>query len=116
MEVPIKFFALIATMFSIAAIIAGLFFVIKMQWLLLYLKKTNYERWRELTTLETPLGRIGPGAGNPSKLLKYIKNDADNNIEQILRLKDSVKIGIRYFGIFVLASLSVFIIIALLII
>jgi hypothetical protein len=114
MEFPMTFFGLVETLFSIAAIIAGLFSVVKMQSLLLHLKKTNYERWRELTTLETPLGRFGPGTGNPSKLWKYVKSNVDNNIEQILRLKDSIKIGMRYLGIFVLASIAVFIIMALL--
>jgi hypothetical protein len=81
MEFPMTFFGLVETLFSIAAIIAGLFSVVKMQSLLLHLKKTNYERWRELTTLETPLGRFGPGTGNPSKLWKYVKSNVDKNIK-----------------------------------
>jgi hypothetical protein len=64
-----------------------------------FIKRTNYERWRELTTI----GSFGPGAQNSWRALKYVYGDRDNDNENVLRYKDKIRIKLRYFGIFVLA-------------
>lgn len=58
-----------------------------------HLKKENYTRWRELTTL----GPFGPGAQNSVRGLRYIYNDLDCTDPRIFRLKDSIRKNIRAF-------------------
>ncbi|MBI4684008.1 MAG: hypothetical protein HY755_02290 [Nitrospirae bacterium] len=78
--------------FAVVAFLSGLYVIAKSTQLSLYLKKNRYERWREF------------GLGfNSFKALRYIKSDVDNEDEQILRLKDSIKIGMRHMAIFILA-------------
>ena len=91
--------------FGIFSLLAGLYTLVKGWQLSSYLKENKYERWREISTIDTPLGKIGPGAGDSFKTLRYIKSDLDNEDENILRLKDSAKIGTRYMGILFLAFL-----------
>lgn len=67
-----------------------------------YLKKNNYNRWKELTTF---LG-IGPGAMNAFRTIPYFYNDKDTEDSKILCYKDRLKIGINLF-----ISIMVFIII-----
>lgn len=57
-----------------------------------YLKKVKYERWRDLTSI----GSFGPGASNPFSWLPYVYSKLDCEDEMILRLKDSIKLGLRY--------------------
>lgn len=57
-----------------------------------YLKKTNYKRWCELTTI----GSIGPGAQNTIRFIKYINNDLDTDDEKILRYKHKISYCLRY--------------------
>lgn len=71
----------------------------------MYLKENKYERWRELSTIDTPFGKIGPGGGDSFKTMRYINNDLDNEDENILRFKDKAKIGMRYMGILFFAFL-----------
>lgn len=52
-----------------------------------YLKTTNYRRWRDLTTFyKNPSNYF-----HPLKLFRYIYGELDNEDEQILRYKDSLK-------------------------
>lgn len=66
-----------------------------------YLKKNKYDRWRELTTT---FFNIGPGARDSIKCFKYIYGNFDNDNEDILRIKDSFKIGMRY-GIMIILTM-----------
>jgi len=68
------------------------FLVYREHLLMKYLKEHNYERWRELTSF----GKYGPGLRNSFKALPYINGSQDNQIQEILRLKDSIKIFQRY--------------------
>lgn len=64
-----------------------------------YLKKENYSRWCELTTI----GSFSSGGSNPFKWFPYIYNEVDNSDEVVKRCKDNVKIGLRYSFFFLLA-------------
>ncbi len=57
-----------------------------------YLKKNNYQKWKELTTI----GSIGPGFSNPIKGYRYLLNKDGIEDTNILRYKDNIKIIIRY--------------------
>jgi len=65
-----------------------------------YLKKHKYERWRDLTSI----GEIGPGGMNSFKGIKYIYSHQDKENEEILRLKDKLRVNINFFCIVVLTS------------
>ena len=56
-----------------------------------YLKKNNRERWRWVTSM----GSMGPGIANPFRGISYIHSDMDEEDEQILRLKNKLRLGLR---------------------
>ena len=57
-----------------------------------YLKKNDYQKWREITSL----GRLGPGLSNPFRAWSYIFKNTKELDEVLLRLKESAKISLRY--------------------
>lgn len=67
----------------------GVYTFIKLVILNNHLKKHNYQRWRELTSLSF----LGPGISNPFRAFPYFFNKKDTKDEKILRLKDSIKYG-----------------------
>lgn len=75
--------------------------------LYLHLKSQNYPRWRELTTI----GKFGPGNSNPFKWLPYLYSSLDTEDIRVLRLKDNIRIGLRYS---LLAMLAIFVTIMIL--
>ncbi len=105
MDFMIPFFSYVAMGFAFLMIVAGLCCAIKNEMLYHWLKKHNYERWRDLTTAESIFGKVGPGIVNARKGWQYLYSEVDNEDETILRYKDSIKIGIRYMGIFLVAVL-----------
>jgi hypothetical protein len=76
-----------------------------------YLKKNDYQKWREITSL----GNFGPGLSNPFRAWPYIFKNTKECDEELLRLKDSAKISMRYsfiwFGTFVFSLIVGFIIV-----
>lgn len=115
MNFIITFFIYISIVFGISMMLSGVYAYLQLQRLGYWLKKNKYERWKDLTTSETQFGEVGPGMGNTKKMWNYFYSDLDNEIEKILRLKDSFKIGLRYMGIFVGALLFTIVIIVTLI-
>lgn len=105
MSFVIQFFSYVGLGFGISMMVAGIYCFVKNEMLYRWLKVYKYERWREITTAETRFGRIGPGIVNTKKHWEYLYSETDNNDENILRLKDSIKIGLRYVGIFLMAFL-----------
>ena len=81
---------LIVSVFS--AVVSFIYVIYKDTALGRYLKKNNYKRWRQLTSI----GKYGPGMVNPSRGWSYIYSKADNKNEEILRFKDEIKIGVRW--------------------
>jgi hypothetical protein len=43
------------------------------------------------------IGNLGPGMSNPIRGFKYLYSNQDNEDEKILRWKDAIRIGCRYF-------------------
>ena len=76
-----------------------------------YLKKTDYQKWREITSI----GKSGPGLSNPFRSWSYVLKDADEADEELLRLKDAARASMRYsfvwVGTLVISLLAGFIII-----
>jgi hypothetical protein len=58
-----------------------------------YLKQYEYQKWRELTSI----GKFGPGLSNPLRVIPYLFGDKQTGDENLLRLKDSARVGVRYF-------------------
>jgi hypothetical protein len=58
-----------------------------------YLKKNDYQTWRELTSI----GNYGPGLSNPFRTITYLFRKSDVNDERLLRIKDAARISTRYF-------------------
>ena len=94
-------FALLSFLFGLTGIVIGAIFSS-------YLKKNNYERWCEISTISTAIGDIGPGARDSGKTLKYINNNDDLEDPNIFRYKKYIKISIKGVGIFILISLMSF--------
>jgi hypothetical protein len=104
----IIFFVLVGAFFAVAAFLIGLWSILKAELLSAHLKKTYYQRWVDITTLDTIFGRVGPGTRNPSKFLSYLSSDLDNEDKKILRYKHSLKIYLRYMGTLIVASFVTF--------
>lgn len=94
----------------------GVFFIIS--WIVMlfrlsklnrYLKKHNYQKWRELSSI----GSYGPGLSNPLRGIRYLFSNSQEKDEALLRLKDSAKI-ISIYSFVSAASLVASIIIAIL--
>jgi hypothetical protein len=65
---------------------------IKINSLMRYLKINKYSRWRQLTTVIF----FGAGFNNPKRLSAYLGSNQDDDDEHILRLKDDIKINLKY--------------------
>ncbi len=103
------FFSICAIFFFLYTFICTLMTVSKILNLTNYLKENNYQRWREITSFK----HYGPGCSNPSRLFPYIYNELDCNDENILKLKDDIRIILRYFyvgivGYFVFFGIAYF--------
>lgn len=57
-----------------------------------YLKNNNYDRWRNITTIEG----FGPGSSNPFRWFKYLFSNDDNNDINVVKYKDGVLVGLKY--------------------
>ena len=104
MNFSIVFFVLTGALFAVTALIMGLWLVVKTQLLYAHLKKTNYQRWADITTLDAIWGKIGPGAVSPSRFLAYLKSGLDDEDQEVMRYKNSLRMALRYMGIFFAAS------------
>ena len=58
-----------------------------------FLKENYYERWKYLTTV----GGFSGGGANASRWLKYLKCQEDEEILEITKYKDEIRIKFRYF-------------------
>ena len=67
--------------------------------LLSYIKKLNYSRWVELTSIR----RFGPGLNNAFRITLYVYSNTDNEDERIARRKGAIRVGYRYFLLTVIA-------------
>ncbi len=74
----------IGVMLTLAFSIAS--FVYNMK-LFFHLKKNQYDRWMQLTSI----GSIGPGISNPLRWFPYLYNDLDNDDPIVLHLKKRVR-------------------------
>jgi hypothetical protein len=76
-----------------------------------YLKENDYQKWREITSI----GSSGPGLSNPFRAWSYIFKNTKEIDEDLLRLKDSARISLRYsliwFGTFVFSLVVGFIVV-----
>lgn len=54
--------------------------------LYLFLKKTNYKKWRYLTSI----GNFGPGFNNIFRWFPYIRNNEDIDDLSVLKYKDAI--------------------------
>lgn len=91
--------------------LSSILYLIKSYQLYFFLKKHNYSRWRDLTTM----GKNPSNYFNPFKIYSYINSSLDNEEEQILRYKDSMKKHLRMFfsgilGVVVAVIFSIFVI------
>lgn len=57
--------------------------------LLHYLKRHNYSRWEEITSI----GRFGPGLNSPLRVSKYLRSNLDNDDTRICAYKRFIKKG-----------------------
>jgi hypothetical protein len=68
-----------------------------------YLKRENYNRWRDLTTIRG----FGAGGSNPIRFIPYLYSKEDEEDKVILQLKDNIRFGLRHSLVLFLASLIV---------
>jgi len=64
-----------------------------------YIKKHNYQKWRELTSI----GSAGPGLSNPFKWIPWIFTNENNEDENITRLKDKLRIRHRWIFLIIIS-------------
>ena len=88
--------AFIGFVFALLGIIAGFYLNIKLLSLRRYLYKNKYERYEELTSFDTRLGKFGPGGIDSLKDYRYIKSNLDDEDKEILKLKLSLKTSFKY--------------------
>ena len=83
-EMIISVIVLIVSLFVVLVGIVTFVYNLKLYF---YLKKTNIERWEELTTID----KFGPGLSNPSRWIPYLYNDVDENDRRILFYKKKIR-------------------------
>lgn len=61
------------------------------------MKKGHYDTWRRLTTI----GQSGPGLANPFRFIPWLYRESEviNADEDLLRLRDSLRIRYRWMAI-----------------
>lgn len=91
-------FALILLILIAGLFICFIFAFINNLRLAFYLYKSDHNRWSELTTV----GHL-PGGNNPFRWFPYLYSDLGNEDEKILRLKTSIRKGIKYSLLFLAA-------------
>ncbi len=95
---------------GIILIVSWLITMVRLFKLNRYIKNNNYLKWREITSL----GGFGPGFSNPFRAWSYIFKNTKEEDEELLKLKDSARIGLRYsfiwFGTFVFSLIVGFVI------
>jgi len=101
----ISYLIITGVVFGISAFVLAIYSVIAGGMLSSYMKKHNYDKWRDLSTIDTFLGKVGPGARDSFKIMEYIRGNEDDKDSYIKKLKDRIKISIRYTSIFFAASL-----------
>jgi hypothetical protein len=82
-------------------ILASAFSVVHSVRLRILLKRKYYDQWRFVTSV----GRWGPGGGNTDRFFRYVFSDQNNDDEEVVRLKDSLKRDIYTFIVFSLTVL-----------
>lgn len=102
MPISIKGFIITIVLFVLISFAFSLCTVIYSLKLYFYLKKNNYSRWCDLTTL----GKYGSGYSNPKKWIPYLHNELDSDDEVIRRYKDNIKLYYRqaivsFIGLFI---------------
>jgi hypothetical protein len=95
---------------GVSVILTGLLMFIASQRLLRYLKKNKSERWAELTTVQTSIGELGPGARNTKKLYEYVYSSLDNDDEELFKRKKAHRIAIRCLTASILMFIGLFVI------
>jgi hypothetical protein len=85
--------------FFVTGFVAAVFTVLNTFRLLSYLKSEKYSRWVWLTSI----GKVGPGLKNLFRLFPYIYGELDNENQNILRYKHSIRKGHIYFALLLLA-------------
>ena len=68
-----------------------------------YLNKNKLERWQELTTI----GDWGPGMFNFFELISYSYSTIDNDDKNILKLKHSLRNGLKYSLLFLIVIIII---------
>jgi hypothetical protein len=111
----IPFLIIVGASLFLLAFICGLYSIVIGGLLSSYLKKHRYDRWRSITTIDTFLGKFGPGARDSRQISRYVYSDEDDDDEQIKRLKDKIRISLRYVKIFFASSLVTFSLIVIII-
>jgi len=101
MKFPTNALAISLLFFATIAVGAAFYGVFHGFRLLSYIKKVNYSRWAELTSI----GSFGPGLHNAFRTIPYIYGNTDNEDERIARHKDSIRVGNRFFLLSVIAFL-----------
>ena len=90
MKFPTNIFAIFLLVFAIAEVGCAFYSVFYYFRLLSYLKKENYSRWQELTSI----GKFGPGLNNAFRTIPYLYNALDNKEEKVARYKGKIRIEI----------------------
>jgi hypothetical protein len=70
-----------------------------------YVNKRYYVKWRNMSTVDNFFGKVGPGARDSFKIMKYIRSNEDDEDVYVKKSKDRIKISIRYASILFTASL-----------
>ena len=99
MNFPTNILTLSLLLFAVVAIISAFYSVFHGFRLLSYVKKVDYFRWEELTSI----GKLGPGLQNAFRTIPYIYSDTDNQDKRIARHKGAIRTGNCYFVITFLA-------------
>lgn len=68
-----------------------------------YLKNHDYARWRDLNSFRN--GQL-VGFVNHEKYKGFVNSDTDGSDEHLLKLKDSVRIYLRYFKLVVIGMIA----------
>lgn len=101
-DVILKTLLISIFLFIATFIFLSIYLVINSVRLSFYLKKKNYKRWCELTTI----GNIGPGLSNPFRGFSYIYSTRDNEDENILRYKNNIRFAIKL-AAFMLVAMAI---------